>query len=144
MTPLRVELLVPGLGNLYQHLSPYSYSFMRFCTGAVLVPHGAQKTLYVPVTQFAGNIAAQGFPAPAATGLPHLLHRTGCGRMSGSRSGHAARRDHDLDRDGGHHHELYWRYGYFWTNRGIEYALLSLLLCTAIFFRVEAAIRSIG
>jgi len=37
---------------------------MRFCTGAVLVPHGAQKVLYVPVTQFAGNIAAQGFPAP--------------------------------------------------------------------------------
>jgi uncharacterized membrane protein YphA (DoxX/SURF4 family) len=28
-----------------------------------------------------------------------------------------------------------WKFGYFWTNRGIEYALLWLLLCTAIFFR---------
>ena len=28
-----------------------------------------------------------------------------------------------------------WQYGYFWTNRGYEYALLWLLLCTAIFFR---------
>jgi putative oxidoreductase len=28
-----------------------------------------------------------------------------------------------------------WQYGYFWTNRGIEFALLWLLLCTAIFFR---------
>jgi len=37
---------------------------MRFCTGAVLVPHGAQKVLYIPINQFAGNIAAQGFPAP--------------------------------------------------------------------------------
>src|SRR5579863_4832945 len=28
-----------------------------------------------------------------------------------------------------------WQFGYFWTARGIEYALLWLLLCTAIFFR---------
>ena len=28
-----------------------------------------------------------------------------------------------------------WQYGYFWTNRGIEYALLWWLLCLAIFFR---------
>jgi putative oxidoreductase len=31
--------------------------------------------------------------------------------------------------------QFQWKYGYFWTNRGIEYALLWLLLCTAIFFR---------
>jgi len=59
-----VRLLIPGLGHFYRHLSHYSYSFMRFCTGAVLVPHGAQKVLYIPINQFAGNIAAQGFPAP--------------------------------------------------------------------------------
>ena len=28
-----------------------------------------------------------------------------------------------------------WQFGYFWTGRGVEYALLWLLLCTAIFFR---------
>ena len=28
-----------------------------------------------------------------------------------------------------------WKFGYFWTNRGIEYALLWWLLLTAIFFR---------
>jgi len=28
-----------------------------------------------------------------------------------------------------------WQFGYFWTNHGYEYALLWLLLCTAIFFR---------
>jgi len=28
-----------------------------------------------------------------------------------------------------------WSFGYFWTNRGYEYALLWALLCIAIFFR---------
>jgi putative oxidoreductase len=58
------RLLIPDLGKFYRGLSPYSYSFMRFSTGAVLVPHGVQKVLYVPVIQFSGNIAGQGFPAP--------------------------------------------------------------------------------
>jgi putative oxidoreductase len=31
--------------------------------------------------------------------------------------------------------QFQWQFGYFWTNRGVEYALLWLLLCTAIFFR---------
>ena len=28
-----------------------------------------------------------------------------------------------------------WQFGYFWTNRGYEYALLWCLLCIGIFFR---------
>jgi putative oxidoreductase len=28
-----------------------------------------------------------------------------------------------------------WQFGYFWTNKGYEYALLWWLLCLAIFFR---------
>jgi putative oxidoreductase len=28
-----------------------------------------------------------------------------------------------------------WEFGYFWTSKGIEYALLLLLLCTAFIFR---------
>ena len=28
-----------------------------------------------------------------------------------------------------------WEYGYFWTGRGVEFALLWCLLCIAIFFR---------
>ena len=28
-----------------------------------------------------------------------------------------------------------WQFGYFWTAKGIEYALLWWLLCIAIFFR---------
>ena len=28
-----------------------------------------------------------------------------------------------------------WQFGYFWTARGYEFALLWLLLCIAIFFK---------
>ena len=37
------RLLIPGLAGLYRSLAPYSYSFMRFCVGAMLVPHGYAK-----------------------------------------------------------------------------------------------------
>jgi len=36
-----------------------------------------------------------------------------------------------------------WQSGYFWTNRGVEYALLWLLLCTRSSSAAAAAIRSI-
>jgi putative oxidoreductase len=35
--------MIPGLAGLYQALAPYSYSFMRFCVGAMLIPHGYVK-----------------------------------------------------------------------------------------------------
>ena len=39
------RLVFPGLAGLYEAFSPASYSFMRFATGAVLVPHGIQKIM---------------------------------------------------------------------------------------------------
>ena len=129
------ELLIPSLGHFYRSLSRYSYSFMRFCTGAVLVPHGAQKVLYVPVNQFAGNIAAQGFPAPVL--LAYLTYFTELVAAACLALGLFTRVAALM---------IWiemaviitsfnWKFGYFWTNRGIEYALLLWLLCTAIFFR---------
>ena len=100
------RLLIPALGNLYRRLSPYSYAFMRFSAGAVLVPHGVQKVLYTPVVQFSGNIAGARLSRPTAAGLPDLLHGTGRGGLSRARSVHADRRAHDLDRDGGYHYVL--------------------------------------
>jgi putative oxidoreductase len=108
---------------------------MRFCTGAVLVPHGAQKVFYVPVTQFAGNIAAQGFPAPVL--LSYLTYFTELVAAACLALGLFTRVAAFM---------IWiemaviitnfnWKFGYFWTNRGIEYALLLWLLCTAIFFR---------
>ena len=107
ITPIRVrDLLTRSFGLFYWSLSRYSYSFIRFCTGAVLVPHGAQKVLYVPVNQFAGNIAAQGFPAPVLLAYLTYFTELVAAGVSGPRSVHAGRRAHDLDRDGGNHYEL--------------------------------------
>ena len=129
------KLLIPSLGHFYRRLSGCSYSFMRFCTGAVLVPHGAQKALYIPVDQFAGNIAAQGFPAPVL--LAYLTYFTELVAAACLALGLFTRVAAIM---------IWiemaviitnfnWKFGYFWTNRGIEYALLLWLLCTAIFFR---------
>src|SRR5260370_40359821 len=122
----------PGLAGFYQRFSPYSYAFMRFATGAVLVPHGVQKILTVPISRFAPNIAAKGLPF--AEGLAYLTYfaesvAAVClaiglftpipGAMIGL--------------------EMLvivllfqWQFGYFWTVRGYEFALLWLLLCIAI------------
>jgi putative oxidoreductase len=128
-------LIIPGLGRLYRCFSPYSYAFMRFSTGAVLVPHGIQKTLYVSAPQFAGNIAAQGLPAPLL--LAYLTFFTEFVAATCLALGLFTRIAA----------LMIWiemaiiiayfngKYGYFWTARGFEYALLWLLLCTAIFFR---------
>ena len=39
------RLIFPGLAELSETFSPASYSFMRFATGAVLLPHGIQKIM---------------------------------------------------------------------------------------------------
>ena len=41
----RKRLIFPGLAGLYETFSPASYSFMRFATGVVLIPHGIQKIM---------------------------------------------------------------------------------------------------
>ncbi len=39
----KTRLIVPALGPLYANLSRWSYPIIRFFTGLMLVPHGAQK-----------------------------------------------------------------------------------------------------
>jgi putative oxidoreductase len=129
------KLIVPALGRLYRCFSPYSYAFMRFSAGAVLVPHGVQKLLFVSADQFAGYIAAQGLPAPLL--LAYLTFFTESVAAACLALGLFTRIAA----------VMIWiemaviiatfngKYGYFWTGRGFEYALLWLLLCTAIFFR---------
>jgi putative oxidoreductase len=133
--PQDTRLLIPALGNLYRRLAPYSYAFMRFSAGAVLVPHGVQKVLYTPVIQFSGNIAAQGFPAPLL--LAYLTYFTELVAAACLALGLFTRVAALMVWIEMAVIITYfnWKFGYFWTNRGVEYALLWLLLCTAIFFR---------
>ncbi len=39
----KTRLIVPALGPLYANLSRWSYPMIRFFTGLMLMPHGAQK-----------------------------------------------------------------------------------------------------
>src|ERR1700676_3593452 len=129
------KLIFPALAGLYQRFSPFSYAFMRFATGAVLVPHGIQKVLNVPIAKFAPNIAAKGLPF--AEGLTYLTYfaesiAAAClaiglfTRIAAAIVGIEMLVIVFL---------FQWQFGYFWTARGYEFALLWALLCIAIFFK---------
>lgn len=127
------RLVFPGLAGFYQAGSTYAYGFMRFCTGAILVPHGVQKLLHLPPNP--ASVAAHGLPLPEllawATVFTESFGALFLALGFLTRFCAAA---------------IWiemaviivffqWRFGYFWTGKGIEFALLWLLLCTAIFFR---------
>jgi putative oxidoreductase len=129
------KLIFPGLAGFYQRLSPFSYAFMRFATGAILVPHGIQKIWFVPVSKFAANVAAKGLPF--AEGLTYLTYFTesvaaAClaiglfTRIAAAMVGIQMLVIVFV---------FQWQFGYFWTDRGYEFPLLWLLLCIAIFFK---------
>lgn len=127
------RLVFPGLAGLYQAGSPFAYAFMRFCTGAVLVPHGIQKLTHLPPNP--AGIASHGLPFPAL--LAWLVVFTESFAAAGLAIGLVTRFCAAA---------IWiemaviiifyqWQFGYFWTQKGVEFALLWLLLCTAIFFR---------
>ena len=129
------RLLFPGLARLYERFSPYSYALMRFAAGAVLVPHGIQKIVNNSAEGLSKAISAHGLPFPLALAyLAIFVESVGATCLA---LGLFTRLTAVL---------LWiemsviivvfqWEFGYFWTNRGIEYALLWWLLYLAIFFR---------
>jgi putative oxidoreductase len=129
------KLIFPPLAGLYERFSPFSYAFIRFATGAVLLPHGIQKVLYVPIAKFTPNIAAKGLPfAEVLACLTYFSESVAAAclaiglftRIAAAMIGIEMLVIVFL---------FQWQFGYFWTARGYEYALLWLLLCIAIFFK---------
>jgi|SRR5690349_1171565 putative oxidoreductase len=129
------RLLFPGLAGFYERASPYSYAFMRFATGAVLVPHGIQKIANNSAEGLAKAIATHGIPAPLLFAwLAIFAESAGAICLAVGLFTRLAALIIWI--------EMtvivlvfQWEFGYFWTNRGVEYALLWWLLCLAIFFR---------
>jgi len=129
------KLIFPGLGGFYQRFAPFSYAFMRFATGAILVPHGIQKILNVPIAKFAPNIAAKGMPfAEALAYLTYFAESVAPICLAIGLFTRIAAAIVGI--------EMLvivfvfqWQFGYFWTARGYEFALLWALLCIAIFFK---------
>jgi putative oxidoreductase len=129
------KLIFPGLAGFYQRFSPYSYALMRFATGAILVPHGVQKILNTPISKFAPNIAAKGLPLPEL--LAYLTYFAESAAAACLAIGLLTRIAAAIVGI-----EMLvivflfqWQFGYFWTARGYEFALLWVLLCVAIFFK---------
>lgn len=135
-TPVdRSRLFFPALGGLYETFSPFSYAFMRFAAGAILVPHGVQKLIYGTAVNTAKGMAAKGFPfsLPLAYAVGFLELFVAAALAIG----------------------LFTRVsaallavqmavitvvftgpkGYFWVQQGYEFSLLWLLLFVAIMFR---------
>lgn len=134
-TILERRLIIPGLAGLYRRFAPFSYAFMRFCTGAVLFPHGVDKVFFTPVARSAAGIAAHGLPLPLV--LAYCTYFAEFVASACLALGLLTRIMAIIV-----FIEMavivtifQWRFGYFWTNRGYEYALLWALLCLAIFFR---------
>jgi putative oxidoreductase len=129
------RLVFPGLAGIYDRLSPFAYDFMRFSTGAVLVPHGYQKLVLGMVGGTAAGLAKQGFPEPLAwaylVGFAELV-AAACLALGLFTRLAAALIWMEMTVI---ITVFLWPQGYFWTNRGYEYALLWWLLCLAIFFR---------
>jgi putative oxidoreductase len=129
------RLVFPSLGGFYSKFAPMSYAFMRFATGAVLFPHGVQKVFFAPLHNYVDTIAAHRIPFP--TFFAYCLLFTEFVAAACLALGLFTRLAAIM---------IWiemtviillfqWQFGYFWTNRGIEYALLWWLLCLAIFFR---------
>ena len=131
----QTKLIFPALAGIYERLSPYSYALMRFAAGAILVPHGVTKILNTPVAKFAPNIAAKGLPfAEVLTYLTYFAESVAAGCLAVGLFTRIAAAMIGI--------EMIvivilfqWQFGYFWTNRGYEFALLWALLCIAIFFK---------
>jgi putative oxidoreductase len=131
----RRRLVFPALAGLYELFAPFSYAFIRFSTGIILLPHGVSKLLSGDLTQLADGIARHGLPSPALlAGLAVFAESVGAAFLAVGFLTRIAAATIWIEMAviiG-----LYqWPNGYFWTDKGYEFPLLWLLLCTAIFFR---------
>src|SRR5882757_2614627 len=129
------KLVFPALAGFYRHVSPFSYALIRFAAGAILVPHGVQKILNTPIAKFAPNIAAKGLPLAEALAyltyfaesvVPICLAIGLFTRIAAAIVGIEMLVIVFV---------FQWQFGYFWTARGYEFALLWALLCIGIFFK---------
>ena len=129
------RLVLPGLAGLYARLVPVGYAVMRFSTGAVLFPHGVQKVFHGSIAHSAEGIAQHGLPLPI-----FLAYCSAFAEFAGAACialGLFTRVAAVIVWI-----EMtviitvfQWHFGYFWTSRGYEFALLWWLLCIGIFCR---------
>lgn len=133
--PATQRLVIPALRALYEPLAPYGYAFMRFCTGAVIMPHGYTKLFQGAIGGAAGSIAKLGLePAGAWAYLVGIVEFAG-GIMLAigllTRLAAAAL----VIEFAVIVFAVKYATGFFAFKGGFEYELLLGLLCLAIFFK---------
>lgn len=131
----RTRLAIPSLTGFYGAFSPYTYAFMRFSAGAIMVPHGVQKLFYGTAVNTAQGMAAKGFPFPLPlayfVGFVEFAVAIALAVGLFTRVAAAMLAIEMIV-------IIVWFVGpngYFWGRQGYEFALLWLLLFAAIFFR---------
>lgn len=140
MTSASTKLIVPAVGPLYERLSGLSYPMIRFFTGLILMPHGAQKLFGM----FGGG-GLQGTAQGFAQGLglePGIFWATLVGGTEffgglflavGFLTRPSAAGIAILMAVAAF--MVHLPNGFFWTNGGYEYPLLWGLIALALFFR---------
>jgi len=118
----------------YEFSSHSSYAFIRFCFGAILVPHGIQKVIGSGIGVTAEAIAGPGGPpmpmasaylAAAVQILGGICLALGFFTRAAALAVWLLMSASIVF--------VHWRNGYFWTSGGIEFPLLSWLMCIAFF-----------
>lgn len=128
------RLVFPGLANVYRPLAPYSYAFMRFCTGAILVPHGYLK-LFAGGVWRTGGVERLGLSPPLVwsflvAGIEFFgAILLAIGLLTRFAAAAIALEMRVIV------FFLQWHSSYLWTSKGYEFPLLWALLAIAIFFR---------
>lgn len=133
--PASRRLMIPALRALYEPLAPYGYAFIRFCTGAVIVPHGYTKLFAGAMGAATGMIAKLGLePAGAWAHLVGVVEFAG-GIMLAigllTRLAAAAL----IIEFAVIVFAVKYASGYFAFRGGFEFEALLGLLCVAIFFK---------
>ena len=136
----RRRLLIPMTGVIYDKFAPFSFALVRFVTGAILFPHGVQKVLYGSIERY---ISRKGLPFGLALAyLTFFAESVGATCLALGLFTRIAAAMIFVEMVVIVIYFL-WPNGFFWTNHGIEFALLWAILCLAIFFRAAGAILSI-
>ena len=130
--------LIPSLGRALEALQPYAYPLMRFATGIMFVPHGAQKLF----GWFGGNVEATiaGFSKMGFEPATFLVYLVAVVEFFGGLSIAFGFLTRFWALAGAIFLFVatffaHWPNGFFWTKGGYEYPLLWCILCIVIFIR---------
>jgi putative oxidoreductase len=129
---------VPALGRLYEGLDRLAWPVVRIATGALLIPHGAQKLFQIGGGSVQGTAAAMAKmglePAyPLALYIALLEFFGGILLTIGFLTRPVALLVAGFMAVAAFH--VHFPAGFFWTNRGYEYPLMWMLLALAMVIR---------